>query len=118
MGRPRLPESEKLRSFPVRLAPKSTGRLLTLCSRADGRPAQELLRDILVPAVERLYERALKQGHDLPPVAKIAMMSDQQFNLLLGNTTRPKAGRPKLTKLPSPRPGPRLKRPERSHAEA
>jgi hypothetical protein len=118
MGRPRLPESEKLRSFPVRLAPKSTGRLLTLCARADGRPAQELLRDILVPAVERLYERTLKQGHDLPDVAKVAMMSDSQFNLLLGNRGKPKPGRPKLTRLPVRRPGPRLKRPERAHATA
>lgn len=118
MGRPRVPESEKLRSFSVRLAPKSTGRLLALVSRADGRPAQELLRDILVPAIERLYERTLKQGHDLPPVAKIAMMSDTQFNLLLGHGAKPGPGRPKLTRLPLNRPGPRLKRPERSHATA
>ena len=116
MGRPRLPESEKLRSFPVRLAPKSTGRLLALCARVDGRPAQELLRDILVPAIDKLYERALAKGHDLPSAAKIAMMSDASFTLLLGNSG--KAGRPKLTKLPLRKAGPRLKRPERAHATA
>lgn len=113
MGRPRLPESEKLRSFPVRLAPKSTGRLLALCARADGRPAQELLRDILVPAIERLYAKTLAQGHDLPDVAKVAMMSDSQFRTLVGNSGR--AGRPK------PGPLPVLKRPKltrREHAQA
>lgn len=115
MGRRRLPESEKLRSFTVRLAPKSTGRLLTLCSRADGRPAQEMLRDVLVPVVEKLYAGILAKGYDLPAIATVAAMSDQQFNLLLGNT-RPRPGRPKLTKLPAPRPGPRLRRPERAHA--
>lgn len=114
MGRRRLPESEKLRSFTVRLAPKSTGRLLTLCSRADGRPAQELLRDALVPVVEKMYAGVLAKGYDLPSLATVAAMSDQQFNLLLG-VTKPRPGRPVLKRLIRP-PGPKLKRPERAHA--
>jgi hypothetical protein len=101
MGRPRLPESEKLRSFHVRLAPKTTGRLLLLIARIDGRPGQELLRDIIVPALEELYAATIAKGHDLPSQAKIATMSDQQFNLLIGKAKQKPVARARLKRTPA-----------------
>lgn len=103
MGRPKLPESEKLRSFPIRLAPRSIGRRLQLMSRVTGKGQQELLREIVEDGIDIAYDRLIERGAPLPPAMAVAAMSEAVFdNLLEGAGTAP----------PAPRKGPRLKKAE------
>lgn len=84
MGRPKLPESEKLRSFALRLAPRSIGRRLQLMSRVTGEPQQEILRRIVEQGLDEAYDRMLARGAELPGAMAVASMSDAQFRALLG----------------------------------
>lgn len=101
MGRPKLPESDKLRSFPIRLAPRSIGRRLALMSRVSGEPQQEILRRIVEAGIDEAYDRMIARGASLPPPMKVASMSDEAFKAILG---------------PEPRKGPRLRKAE-AHAD-
>lgn len=95
MGRPKLPESEKMRSFPVRMAPRSIGRRLQLMSRISGDPQQEILRRLVETGVDKAYEKMLAQGAPLPPAMAVAAMSEEQFQALM--TDKPRKG-PRLIK--------------------
>ena len=97
MGRPKVPESEKLRSFPIRLAPRSLGRQLTLLSRITSKPQQDILRGIIEDGLERMYANAQKQGAELPPIMRISALTDEEFRRML----EPAAPRPRLVKRPA-----------------
>lgn len=83
MGRPKLPESEKLRSFAIRLAPRSIGRRLQLMSRVSGETQQEILRKIVERGLDKAYDAMIARGANLPPAMKVASMSEAQFNALV-----------------------------------
>lgn len=85
MGRPRLPEAKKMRSVKVGLAPRSTERILKLLARVKGQAGQEILRGIVVPALERMYQVEVDKGHALPPFALVEGMTEEAFRKLLGS---------------------------------
>jgi len=95
MGRPKVPESEKMRSFPIRLAPRSLGRQLTLLSRITSKPQQDILRSIVEAGLAGMYADAQKQGAELPPIMRISSLTDAEFRKMLDG---PPAPRPKLMK--------------------
>lgn len=99
MGRPKVPESEKMRSFPIRLAPRSLGRQLTLLSRITSKPQQDILRSLVEDGLEKMYAKALAQGADLPPILRISSLTDDEFRKMLSGPEP--APRPKLVKRPS-----------------
>jgi hypothetical protein len=88
-------EHEKLRSFSVRVAPRSIGRRLQLMSRISGELQQEILRKIIEKGLDKAYAAMIAQGANLPPAMAVASMSDAQFNALVA--PMPRKG-PKLTK--------------------
>lgn len=83
MGRPKLPDSEKLRSFSIRLAPRSIGRRLQLMSRVSGEPQQEILRKLVEKGLDKAYDAMIARGAKLPPAMAVASMSEGQFDALL-----------------------------------
>jgi len=97
MGRPKLPDSEKLRSFSIRLAPRSIGRRLQLMSRVSGQPQQEILRRIVETGLDEAYADMIDRGATLPPPMAVASMSETQFNALVSGAPAVRKG-PRLRK--------------------
>jgi len=107
MGRPRLPEEKKMRSFTVGLSPRSTGRILLLLARATGRPGQEILRSIVVPALERMYAQETAKGRRLPALGFVEAMTEEKFRHYLtygpdDDKPRPPAGARYRRRAPEP----------------
>jgi hypothetical protein len=81
MGRPAKLENEKLRSFSVRLAPRSMGRILKAVAVIDGIEEQEIIRDLLDEPLEELWKR--KRPNGWPSRSEIAVMDEDSFRRLL-----------------------------------
>lgn len=82
MGRPAKLENEKLRSFAVRLAPRSMGRVLKAIAVIDGIEEQEIIRDLLDGPLTELWDEK-RQGTKLPSRTQLAIMSEDEFKALL-----------------------------------
>jgi hypothetical protein len=104
MPRRKIPANLALREIKVKLH-KSHARMLSLLYRYTGRVGQEFMRDILIKEIDKLYVPFVEAG--APSMAKIAMMSDEDFAAFLDTINE---------EAPAPvtRRGGRLKR----HAEA
>lgn len=89
MPRPKLPEGDILRTFQVRLAPKSIVRYLKVGAAHAGVPMQEYLRGLLLRVTRLEYLALIESGARLPDVGAIPQLTDEEFERLLATMSPP-----------------------------